>query len=67
MKNILRKMTSSEVFTGVLLIVSTLVCLAIANSSYADYYYHVLSGIHILGNFNIYMIINDFLMAIFVA
>lgn len=65
MKNILKKMTTSEVFTGVLLIVSTVVSLAIANSSYADYYHHILSGIPILGDFNIHMIINDFLMAIF--
>lgn len=48
-----------------LLIVSTLISLAIANSQHGELYHHLLSKVKILGDFNIHMIINDFLMAIF--
>ncbi|MEG2786932.1 MAG: Na+/H+ antiporter NhaA [Romboutsia sp.] len=48
-----------------LLIASTLISLAIANSQHGDVYHHLLSKIKILGDFNVHMIINDFLMAIF--
>lgn len=61
----LKNLISSEVFTGVLLIVSTIISLAIANSQHGEIYHNLLSGIPILGNFNIHMIVNDFLMAIF--
>nr|WP_195945670.1 Na+/H+ antiporter NhaA [Paraclostridium bifermentans] len=45
--------------------VSTIVSLLIANSQHGEVYHHLLSKIPILGDFNIHMIINDFLMAIF--
>nr|WP_081712160.1 Na+/H+ antiporter NhaA [[Clostridium] dakarense] len=45
--------------------ISTLISLAIANSQYGEEYHHLLSSIPIIGKFNIHMIINEFLMAIF--
>ncbi|RIZ58943.1 Na+/H+ antiporter NhaA [Paraclostridium bifermentans] len=45
--------------------VSTIVSLLIANSQQGEVYHHLLSKIPLLGDFNIHMIINDFLMAIF--
>ncbi|WP_278683153.1 Na+/H+ antiporter NhaA [Paraclostridium bifermentans] len=48
-----------------MLIVSTLVSLLIANSQHGEIYHHLLSKLPILGDFNLHMIINDFLMSIF--
>ncbi|MBN8048244.1 Na+/H+ antiporter NhaA [Paraclostridium bifermentans] len=45
--------------------VSTLVSLLIANSQHGEIYHHILSKLPIVGDFNLHMIINDFLMAIF--
>lgn len=60
-----KKLIQSEVFTGLLLIIVTLISLIIANSPLGDSYHHLLSGVNIFGHFNIHMLVNDFLMAIF--
>ncbi|RDY23354.1 Na+/H+ antiporter NhaA [Romboutsia maritimum] len=60
-KNLLK----SEVFTGVLLVLATILSLIIANSSLKEHYHHLMSGITFFNTFNLHMFINDFLMAIF--
>ena len=48
-----------------MLICATIVSLIIANSPLGESYHHLLNGVYLLGDFNIHMIVNDFLMAIF--
>ncbi|RDY26319.1 Na+/H+ antiporter NhaA [Romboutsia weinsteinii] len=50
---------------GTLLILATIISLIVANSPLGDSYHHLLSGINLFGNFNIHMLVNDFLMTIF--
>lgn len=64
MTNKLKEITKSEVFTGVLLIIATIVSLIIANSRFGEAYNNFFTY-PIIGEFNIHLIINDFLMAIF--
>ncbi|MEG0319918.1 MAG: Na+/H+ antiporter NhaA [Niameybacter sp.] len=52
-------------FPGLLLISATLLSLLLANSPLGNFYHHLLSDVDIFGNFNLHMIVNDFLMAIF--
>lgn len=47
------------------MITLTIISLVIANSKLGGVYHHVLNEIKILGEFNIHMMTNDFLMAIF--
>ncbi|MGL4913105.1 MAG: Na+/H+ antiporter NhaA [Romboutsia sp.] len=61
----LKKWLKQRCLPGVLLIVLTVVSLVIANSKLGGAYHHVLNEIKILGEFNIHMMTNDFLMAIF--
>ena len=60
----LKNIIKSEVFTGVLLIIATIVSLTIANTRFGEVYNNFFS-FPIIGEFNIHLIINDFLMAIF--
>ncbi|MBE6053899.1 MAG: Na+/H+ antiporter NhaA [Clostridium sartagoforme] len=60
----LKGIIKSEVFTGVLLIIATIVSLIIANSKFGEAYNNFFT-FPIIGDFNIHLIINDFLMAIF--
>lgn len=60
----LKNMINSEVFTGVLLIAVTIVSLIISNSRFGEAYMSFFT-FPIIGEFNIHLIINDFLMAIF--
>ena len=60
----LKNIIKSEVFTGVLLILATIVSLLIANSRFGEAYNNFFT-FPIIGEFNIHLIINDFLMAIF--
>ena len=60
----LKDIIKSEVFTGVLLIIATIVSLTIANSKFGEVYENFFK-FPIIGEFNIELIINDFLMAIF--
>ena len=64
MTNKLKDITKSEVFTGVLLIIATIVSLIIANSRFGQVYNNFFTY-PIIGEFNVHLIINDFLMAIF--
>lgn len=64
MTNKLKEITKSEVFTGVLLIIATIVSLIIANSRFGEAYNNFFTY-PIIGEFNVHLIINDFLMAIF--
>ena len=64
MTNKLKDITKSEVFTGVLLIIATIVSLIIANSRFGQAYNNFFTY-PIIGEFNVHLIINDFLMAIF--
>ena len=64
MTNKLKEITKSEVFTGVLLIIATIVSLIIANSRFGQAYNNFFTY-PIIGEFNVHLIINDFLMAIF--
>lgn len=63
--NSIKKLLKSDLSTGILLICATMVALFIANSPLEESYHHLLSGVSIIGEFNIHMIINDFMMAIF--
>ncbi len=54
----------SEVFVGVLLIIATVVSLILANSSFGEAY-NMFFNYPLIGEFNVHLIINDFLMAIF--
>ena len=60
----LKDVVKSEVFTGVLLIIATIISLILANSSFGEAY-NTFFNAPIIGEFNIHLIINDFLMAIF--
>lgn len=60
----IQKILKSEVLPGALLLMSTIIALAIANSSLGTEYHHILEG-NIIGNITIHAFINDFLMAIF--
>lgn len=60
----LKNIINSEVFTGVLLIAATIVSLIISNSRFGEAYMSFFT-FPIIGEFNIHLIINDFLMAIF--
>ena len=64
MTNKLKEITKSEVFTGVLLIIATILSLIIANSRFGEAYNNFFTY-PIIGEFNVHLIINDFLMAIF--
>lgn len=63
--NSIKKFFKSDLASGTLLIISTIMALFIANSPLKEQYHHFISDIYILGNLNIHMLINDFLMAIF--
>ncbi|MGG7178838.1 Na+/H+ antiporter NhaA [Clostridium paraputrificum] len=60
----IQKILKSEVLPGALLLISTIIALAIANSSLGTEYHHILED-KIIGNITIHAFINDFLMAIF--
>ncbi len=65
MQNKFKSFIKSESFIGILLMAVTIVSLLIANSSFADTYHYFLNDINVIGHFNLHMIINEFLMAIF--
>lgn len=63
-KKINSSIVTSEAFPGILLLAATILALILANTQLNKYYNYVLYDIRI-GEFNLHLIINDFLMAIF--
>lgn len=61
----IKKFIKSDLSTGILLIISTLIALLIANSPFKGVYNIVFHEIKLLDHFNLHMIVNDFFMAIF--
>ncbi|MEF9991453.1 MAG: Na+/H+ antiporter NhaA [Romboutsia sp.] len=61
----IKQFFKSDLATGVLLMIATIIAIIIANSPLEGVYHHLISGIKVLGEFNIHMIVNDFFMAIF--
>lgn len=61
----LKKITKWEALPGLLLLISTIFALIIANSPLMDLYENLFHHIEILPGFNLHKFINDFLMAIF--
>lgn len=55
----------SEALPGLLLLAVTLLALLIANTSLSEFYEYVMYDIKFIGNFNLHLFINDFLMSIF--
>ncbi len=60
-----KKLIRSDLSTGILLILATILALIIANSPLEHMYHKVFHEMNIVGNFNLHMIVNDFFMAIF--
>lgn len=60
-----KSIANSEALPGILLVISTIIALIIANTGLYDLYERILFNIKIIGEFNLHGIINDFLMAIF--
>ena len=56
MANKLKQIVKSEVFTGVLLIIATIISLIIANSRFGEAYHNFFT-FPIIGEFNIHLII----------
>lgn len=62
---ILSSLKHSEALPGILLVISTIVALIIANSPLQKAYHHLFSEVYLFENFNIHALVNDFFMAIF--
>ena len=60
-----KKILKWEALPGLLLLISTIFALIIANSQFSDLYENIFHHIEILPGFNLHKFINDFLMAIF--
>lgn len=60
-----KKNFEPEVLTGVLLIISTVIAIIIANTPLIENYNFLFHDLSIFKNFNLHMLVNDFLMAIF--
>ncbi len=54
-----------EILTSILLISATILALIMSNTGLRDAYHYVFNDIKILDEFNLHLLINDFLMAIF--
>lgn len=63
--NSIKKIIKSDLATGVLLMCATMAAVFMANSHLQETYHYLLSGVNLIGKFNLHMLINDFLMAIF--
>lgn len=60
-----KKILKWEALPGLLLLISAIFALIIANSQFSDLYENIFHHIEILPGFNLHKFINDFLMAIF--
>lgn len=60
-----KSLKESEVFSGILLIVATLLALIFVNSPLHNIYKYVVHDFKLFGEVNLHFIVNDFLMAIF--
>lgn len=61
----MQDLIKSEALPGVLLILSTIVALIMANGPLAESYHYILNDLYIFKGFNLHAFINDFLMALF--
>ena len=59
-----KSIVHSEAFPGILLVIATVLALILANTPLDKYYEYILKDIG-FGEFNLHVLINDFLMAIF--
>ena len=64
-KKINKSIVTSEAFPGILLLATTILALILANSPLDKYYNYILFDLKFGEEFNLHLIINDFLMAIF--
>ncbi|WP_196000602.1 Na+/H+ antiporter NhaA [Clostridium sp. 1001271B_151109_B4] len=60
-----KSVVSSEAFPGILLLGATILALILANTELDTYYNYILYDLKFGEEFNLHLIINDFLMAIF--
>ena len=63
-KKINKSIVTSEAFPGILLLATTILALILANSPLDKYYNYILFDLKFGEEFNLHLIINDFLMAI---
>ena len=54
-----------EILTSILLISATILALIMSNTALKESYHHIFNDIKIFGEFNLHLLINDLLMAIF--
>ena len=59
------KQVNPEILTSILLISATILALIMSNTSLRDVYHYVFNDIKIFDEFNLHLLINDLLMAIF--
>ena len=59
------KQVNPEILTSILLVSATILALIMSNTGLREEYHYVFNDIKIFGEFNLHLLINDFLMAIF--
>lgn len=59
------KQVNPEILTSILLVSATILALIMSNTGLREEYNYVFNDIKIFGEFNLHLLINDFLMAIF--
>ena len=59
------KQVNPEILTSILLVSATILALIMSNTGLREEYHYVFNGIKIFGEFNLHLLINDLLMAIF--
>ncbi len=64
-KNNKKSILSSEAFPGILLLSTTVLALVLANTPLDKFYNYILYDLKFGEEFNLHLIINDYLMAIF--
>ena len=59
------KQVNPEILTSILLVSATILALIVSNTGLREEYHYVFNDIKIFGEFNLHLLINDLLMAIF--
>lgn len=59
------KQVNPEILTSILLVSATILALIMSNTGLREEYHYIFNDIKIFGEFNLHLLINDFLMAIF--
>ena len=59
------KQVNPEILTSILLVSATILALIMSNTGLREEYHYVFNDIKIFGEFNLHLLINDLLMAIF--